>query len=142
MKKQWGKTQKTCSMVLTALFVLFLTVVYIGKAINRITPKGGINETQYVEVNGQEMWISIYGKDINNPVLLYLHGGPGYQCPIYFFLAEDDLSCDPRMAELYFESINAPDKGLGYTAGGHECTMYHSGDLEHFIQQTVLDNNY
>ena len=56
----------------------FLAVVYTGKGIRRITPKGGINETQYVEVNGQEMWISIYGKDINNPVLLYLHGGPGY----------------------------------------------------------------
>ena len=65
-----------------------------------------------------------------------------YQCPIYFLLAEDDLSCDPRMAELYFESINAPDKGLGYTAGGHECTMYHSEDLVNFIHQTVLGNNY
>ena len=64
-----------------------------------------------------------------------------YQCPIYFFLAENDLSCNPKMAELYFESINAPDKGLGYTTGGHECTMYHSEDLVNFIHQAVLDNN-
>lgn len=380
------KILKWIAIVLAALIVLFLAIVYTGKAIKRITPKGGINETQYVEVNGQEMWISIYGKDINNPVLLYLHGGPGYstsyvdyaildklaedytivnwdqrscgrtwlsnkddnteitldlmrsdidvmtdyildylgkdkltimgiswgsfygidfaythpekvecyiglsqtvgyyedsakysmsqwveiakylqtadyltdeehelamqidleelanytadmsvngsstyssrskdllfkvlnphmsrviydmndygmsdpfrecdiniitsvlfcpyytlwetyqvyklyddsiydglsvetyspgennsfldrteyQCPIYFFLAENDLSCDPRMAELYFESINAPDKGLGYTTGGHECTMYHSEDLVDFIHQTVLGNN-
>lgn len=380
------KIIKWIAIVLVALIVLFLAVVYTGKAIRRITPKGGINETQYVEVNGQEMWISIYGKDINNPVLLYLHGGPGYstsyvdyaildkladdytivswdqrscgrtwlrnkddnteitldlmrsdidemtdyildylgkdkltimgiswgsfygidfaynhpekvecyiglsqtvgyyedsvkysmsqwveiakylqtadyltdeehelamqidleelanyiadtsvsdtstyssrskdilfkvlnphmrrviydmndyglsdpfrecdiniitsvlfcpyytlwetyqvyklyddsiydglsietyspgednrfldrteyQCPIYFFLAENDLSCDPRMAELYFESINAPDKGLGYTTGGHECTMYHSEDLVNFIHQIVLGNN-
>ena len=72
------KIIKWTVIVLVALIVLFLAVVYTGKGIRRITPKGGINETQYVEVNGQEMWISIYGKDINNPVLLYLHGGPGY----------------------------------------------------------------
>jgi len=45
------------------------------------------------------------------------------------------------MAELYLESIHAPDKGLGYTKGGHECTMYHSEDLVNFIHQTVLGNN-
>ena len=72
------KIIKWIVVIVLSLIILFLAVVYIGKGINRITPKGGINETQYVEVNGQEMWISIYGKDINNPVLLYLHGGPGY----------------------------------------------------------------
>ena len=64
------KIVKWIAVVLVALVVLFLAVVYIGKAINRITPKGGINETQYVEVNGQQMWISIYGNDVNNPVFL------------------------------------------------------------------------
>ena len=381
------KVLKWVGIVLASIIVLFFLVRSIGRMINNITPKGGINETMYVDVNGQEMWINIYGQDKNNPVLLYLHGGPGYsssfadykllrklsedytvvnwdqrscgktwlknkddnteitldlmrsdidvmtdyileylgkekltimgiswgsfygidfaynhpekvecyiglsqtvgyyedsvrydmrmwiemakylktadtlsdeerelaeqidldemeqymaetsigydsavssnskdiffriyrnhmketqsymnehgyadpfrecdfniitsvlfcpyytlwetyqvyklyddsiydgliiethspgednsflerteyQCPVYFFLAEDDLSCDPRMAELYFESINAPDKGLGYTSGGHECTMYHSEELVNFIHQTVLCNNH
>jgi len=78
MKKRLLKIIKWIAIIPVALIILFLAVVYTGKGIRRITPKGGINETQYVEVNGQEMWISIYGKDINNPVLLYLHGGPGY----------------------------------------------------------------
>lgn len=30
----------------------------------------------YVDINGTKQWISIYGQDKGNPVLLYLHGGP------------------------------------------------------------------
>lgn len=65
-----------------------------GKAIRRIAPKGGINETSYVEVNGQEMWISIYGKDVNNPVLLYLHGGLGYSSSYADYAILDQLADD------------------------------------------------
>jgi len=57
--------------------LLILLIRGIGKAINNKTPDGGINENMYVEINNSTQWISIYGKDINNPVILYLHGGPG-----------------------------------------------------------------
>lgn len=40
------------------------------------TPEGGINEEMYIDVNGQQQWINIYGEDRDNPVMLYLHGGP------------------------------------------------------------------
>ncbi len=63
--------------VLAALLLLFLLVRFIGTGINGRTPSGGINESMYVEINGTKQWISIYGEDIDNPVLLYLHGGPG-----------------------------------------------------------------
>lgn len=63
--------------VLAALLLLFLLVRFIGTRINGRTPSGGINESMYVEINGTKQWISIYGEDIDNPVLLYLHGGPG-----------------------------------------------------------------
>lgn len=63
-----------------------------------------------------------------------------YQCPVYFFLSEDDLTCDPDMAQMYLESINAPDKGIGYTAGGHGNAMYHSDELVAFIHEEVLEN--
>ena len=63
--------------VLAVLLLLFLLVRFIGTGINGRTPSGGINESMYVEINGTKQWISIYGEDIDNPVLLYLHGGPG-----------------------------------------------------------------
>ena len=63
-------------MVLSLVAVLFI-IRWTGRGINNRTPEGGINESKYVDINGSKQWISIYGKDRTNPVLLYLHGGPG-----------------------------------------------------------------
>lgn len=59
------------------LIFLVLGLHFIGRSLNKSIPQGGINESMYVEINGTKQWINIYGEDINNPVLLYLHGGPG-----------------------------------------------------------------
>jgi pimeloyl-ACP methyl ester carboxylesterase len=40
------------------------------------SPKG-IDEAQYVKIGDIEQWITIRGWDRDNPVLLFLHGGPG-----------------------------------------------------------------
>ena len=56
---------------------MILGLHFLGSGLNKSRPKGGINESMYVQINGNEQWINIYGEDINNPVLLYLHGGPG-----------------------------------------------------------------
>lgn len=43
----------------------------------RITTANGIESLETLELNGDEQWLYLRGQDKNNPVLLYLHGGPG-----------------------------------------------------------------
>jgi pimeloyl-ACP methyl ester carboxylesterase len=43
----------------------------------KIVTPGGIEETLPVPINGSTQWLSIRGRDRGNPILLFLHGGPG-----------------------------------------------------------------
>ena len=89
------KVVKSIARVLLAIIFLFLLVRSIGQAINRRTPESGINESMYVEINGTQQWISIYGEDRSNPVLLYLHGGPGSATSAY------DYAFTRQWADVY-----------------------------------------
>ena len=70
------KILKWLGIVILGLIIVLLIIRCVGKLYYNRTPEGGINETMYVDINGTKQWISIYGQDKDNPVLLYLHGGP------------------------------------------------------------------
>ena len=73
-------------LLLAFAAALFLLIRLIGQQINRRTPKDGINESLYIDINGTRQWISIYGENRENPVLLYLHGGPGASTSSYDYV--------------------------------------------------------
>ena len=42
----------------------------------RILSSSGIDEKLYININGHNQYVFIRGKDINNPIILNIHGGP------------------------------------------------------------------
>ncbi len=72
---------KTVLLVPVCLVVLLIIGIIAVRNYNYfacyIDTDKGVDESEYVEINGQEQFITIRGRDASNPVILYLHGGPG-----------------------------------------------------------------
>jgi proline iminopeptidase len=49
----------------------------IADARKIVTPNG-VERMEKVQIGGIDQWVSVRGVDRRNPVLLYIHGGPGY----------------------------------------------------------------
>lgn len=47
----------------------------VGEAQRQVAP-GSVQVLQTVRIGGIDQWISVRGADLDNPILLYLHGGP------------------------------------------------------------------
>lgn len=43
----------------------------------RIVTPNGVQVTETVRLGGMDQWVSIRGSDRDNPILIYVHGGPG-----------------------------------------------------------------
>lgn len=52
-------------------------VTRIQASTRKIVSPLGIDELVQVRIGGIDQWLSIRGKDRRNPILLFLHGGPG-----------------------------------------------------------------
>ena len=48
-----------------------------------IDTKRGIDEASFVPIGGIEQWVTIRGQDRSNPVILFVHGGPGDVTSLY-----------------------------------------------------------
>lgn len=60
-----------------ALLILFvITIRSITYFSNHITVDSGIDEGIYVTLGGQEQYLLIRGKNTDNPIIIWLHGGP------------------------------------------------------------------
>ncbi|UCE10087.1 MAG: alpha/beta hydrolase [Candidatus Thorarchaeota archaeon] len=63
-------------VLLLLLVGLFLYKQYLRYS-TRIKTQNGISSLEEVTLGGLRQWIFIRGMDQNNPVLIFLHGGPG-----------------------------------------------------------------
>jgi len=77
-------------------------------AARKIVAPQGIERDEAVKIGGIEQWVSIRGADKRNPVLLLLHGGPGYvSMPMSWWFAHG--------WEEYFTVVQWDQRGAGKT---------------------------
>lgn len=77
-------------------------------------PPGGIHELEALEIGGIKQWISVRGANPANPILLFIHGGPG--APVM-----PESWTFQRPWEDYFTVVQWDQRGAGKTfaaAGG------------------------
>ncbi len=71
-------------------------------------PPGGIDELKAVKIGGIDQWISVRGNDASNPILLFIHGGPGFaMMPLAWTFQ--------RSWEEFFTVVQWDQRGTGKT---------------------------
>jgi pimeloyl-ACP methyl ester carboxylesterase len=74
-----------------------------------IDSPNGLAEERLVRVGGIDQWIQIRGEDRDNPVLLVLHGGPGWPNAVF--------TLPLRSWEQHFTVVQWDHRGVGKTLG-------------------------
>ncbi|MCE1252197.1 MAG: alpha/beta hydrolase [Anaerolineae bacterium] len=96
-------------------------------------PPNSLSEKIHVPINGFPMGFFIQSKDINNPVLLFLHGGPGL--PEYFITEQYPTGLENDFTMVWWDQRGA---GLSYSPNIPPASM----TVEQFIEDTVAVSNY
>jgi pimeloyl-ACP methyl ester carboxylesterase len=95
----------------------------------------GIDEGSYVSIGGIGQWVTIRGEDRNNPLLLFLHGGPGEATNLwalpYFF------SWEQR-----FTVVQWDQRGAGKTFGKSGPSIEPTLTLERMTQDGIELTEY
>jgi pimeloyl-ACP methyl ester carboxylesterase len=95
--------------------------------------KGSISEKIYVSINGVPQGMFIMGKDVHNPVLIFLHGGTAM--PEYFLTQNYPSGLEQYFTVCWWDRRGA---GLSYKAAIPSATTA----LEQSISDTLEVTNY
>jgi pimeloyl-ACP methyl ester carboxylesterase len=116
------KAIKMLTMILAFIIGFILLVICVlwayspGKLKPNIDKKGtllagSISEKAFITIGGVKQGMFIRGKNINNPILLYVHGGPAF--PNYFLIDKYAPGLENHFTVCYWEQRGG---GLSYSA--------------------------
>jgi pimeloyl-ACP methyl ester carboxylesterase len=95
-----------------------------------ITAPNGIDEASYVKIGGLEQWVTVRGEDRKNPVLLFLHGGPGDATNPWGYAGF-------RTWLKYFTVVQWDQRGAGRTFGRNGAAAASTITIERMVQDGV-----
>lgn len=94
---------------------------------------GSISEKLHVDINGVQQGMVIRGKDVTNPVLLVVHGGPGL--PDYFLTRSYPIDIEDLVTVVWWDQRGT---ALSYSPDIPPETM----TVEQFIDDTLAVTDY
>lgn len=112
MKKKIKKAMVIISAILIAMILIAVITIVIARLVNssknKIDTENGVQESTYIDGDGIQQYIQIRGEDTDNPVMIFIHGGPaspmGYVSAYYQKQLESELTI-----------INYDQRGCGRT---------------------------
>ncbi len=139
-----GRGWKMMFILLSAitLCIIALLVILLIQSQGKVRPvldkngmviEGSISEKVYVPINGVKMGMVIKSKNRSNPVLLFVHGGPGM--PEYPFIEEYPTGLEEHFTVVWWDQRGA---GLSYNSNIPKETM----TTEQFVSDTIKVTNY
>ena len=138
------KTGKIMLTIISILLAGILILVGVLLALSPGKPKpfldengqplaGSMSEKTWVNINGIEQGMFIKSKNINNPVLLFVHGGPGM--PEYWLTQDYPTGLENDFTVVWWDQRGA---GLSYNTNIPPETM----TAEQFVADTIAVTNY
>jgi len=97
-----------------------------------IRSRNGIDSLESVRIGGIDQWIHIRGEDANNPVLLFIHGGPGMA-----FIALAGMFQRPW--EKHFTVVQWDQRGAGKTYAHNDREVQRRTMTVSRMQQDALE---
>jgi pimeloyl-ACP methyl ester carboxylesterase len=95
--------------------------------------KNSMAEKCFVEINGCKMGMIIKSRDLSNPVLLFVHGGPGM--PEYFLTKDYPTGLEDYYTVVWWDQRGA---GLSYSDHIDKNTL----TVDRYIDDTIQVTNY
>ena len=100
-----------------------------------IASSKGISESSYVTIGGIEQWVTIHGQDRDNPVLLFLHGGPGDVTSSWSFALFSPW-------EKHFTVVQWDERGSGRTLSKNGAAIASTITVDRMVQDGIELTEY
>ncbi|MGN1137414.1 MAG: alpha/beta fold hydrolase [Oscillospiraceae bacterium] len=126
MKRKLKKIMFVVFIIIISVVALVALSVLVARLINsnkiKIDTENGIQESTYIDIDGMKQYIQIRGESTENPVMIFIHGGPaspmGYVSAYYQRELESELTI-----------INYDQRGCGRTYYANDCDANSDIDL-------------
>lgn len=93
--------------------------------------KNSISEKIFLDINGSKQGMFIKGKNLDNPIILFLHGG----LPVYFLTEKYPTHLEDNFTIVWWEQRNC---GISYNSGSSNS----STTIEQLVDDTIVLTKY